>query len=51
MWPRCLNAMVLVKPATVVHSHCQGSPYDSGFLVGSLGCRRLQIAIPYIFPT
>jgi len=41
---RCLNAMVLVKPATVVHSHSHGSPYDSGFLVGSLDCRRPQVA-------
>ena len=24
VWPRCLNIMVLVKPATVVHWHRQG---------------------------
>ena len=45
LWPRCLNARVLVKAVTVVHSHCQGSPYDSSFFwLRSLGCRRLQIA-------
>ena len=45
LWPRCLNAMVLVRPATVVHLHCQGSPYESGlYWVGALGCRWLQIA-------
>ena len=24
LWPRCLDTMVLVKPATVVQWHCQG---------------------------
>jgi hypothetical protein len=28
-----------------------GNAYDSGFLVGALGCRRLQIAkFPVFFP-